>query len=386
MYVTAEMIRDIERRFGTPVEISRRYEMTAEQLAVVRLGTRHGRCHDVTLVIVEGRNAVVTKKPSYPDGAYRTPSGGIEPGEPFEAGAKREAKEETGLEIELERYLIRANVEFRRLGFHPDRSRPNDQRLEGERGRDGVPTYETSDVILWTSHVLQARPIGGMLQPIDTREIVEARWATFDEIRGPIRQALLDSGSPGLRYRAELDGLAVELLNESKMFSLEKYKAEILCHEDGSSRDINFDHFEWDGALAVIGSLLREASSSSATDGKGDELDPRKITADEICTRARDHSFCRVVLCDVSELFRCLQIFVCEDNADRSAFVELTFFPEDVLPSFSVRRLVTLLSHLAFMGKANDFFVRYENASWKFGSTGMGSGVIFTWQDIRNTA
>jgi ADP-ribose pyrophosphatase YjhB (NUDIX family) len=184
MYVSAEIIRDIERRFGTPVEISRRYEMTPEQLAVVRLGTKHGRCHDVTLVIVEGRNAVVTKKPSYPDGAYRTPSGGIEPGEPFEAGAKREAKEETGLEIELERYLIRANVEF----------------------------VGKSDSILWTSNVLQARPTGGTLQPIDTQEIVEARWATFDEIRGPIQQALLDSGSPGLRYRAELDGLAIGLL------------------------------------------------------------------------------------------------------------------------------------------------------------------------------
>ena len=44
-------------------------------------------------------------------------------------------------------------------------------------------------------------------------EIVEARKATIAEITGPIREALLSSGSPGLRYRAKLDGLAVELIN-----------------------------------------------------------------------------------------------------------------------------------------------------------------------------
>lgn len=211
MYMTAEIIREVEQRYGTPVEIAREYEMTAEQLGVVRLGTKHGRCHDVTLVIVDDeRNIVVTRKPSYPPGAYRTPSGGIEPGESFEAGAKREAKEETGLDIELERYLIRAKVRFRRLGFHPDLVPSDESEREDERGRDGVPTYE--DVIDWTTHVLQARPTGGTLHPLDTKEIVEARKATITEITGPIREALLASGKPGLRYRAELDGLATELM------------------------------------------------------------------------------------------------------------------------------------------------------------------------------
>jgi 8-oxo-dGTP pyrophosphatase MutT (NUDIX family) len=207
MYVTAEIIREVEQRYGTPVEIAREYEMTAEQLGIVRLGTKHGRCHDVTLVIVDDeRNLVVTRKPSYPPGAFRAPSGGIEPGESFDDGAIREAKEETGLDIVLEKYLIRAKVRFRRLGFRPAPFHPD------ERGRGRVPTYESSDVIDWTTHVLQARPTGGTLQPLDTREIVEARKATIAEITGPIREALLASGKPGLRYRAELDGLAIELL------------------------------------------------------------------------------------------------------------------------------------------------------------------------------
>lgn len=186
MYVTAEIIREVEQRYGTPVEIARQYEMTPKQLDIVRLGQKHGRCHDVTLVIVDDeRNIVVIRKPSYPLGAYRAPSGGVEMGESFEDGAIREAKEETGLDIVLEKYLIRANVRFR-CGF---------------------------EVIDWTTHVLQARPIGGTLQPIDTKEIVEARKASFAEITGPICETLIATGSPGLRYRAELDGLAIGLLN-----------------------------------------------------------------------------------------------------------------------------------------------------------------------------
>ncbi len=184
MYVTEAMIREVEARYGRPVEIERAYELTPEQLAIVRLGQRHGRCHDVTLVIARGDEIVVTSKPSYPAGAYRTPSGGIEPGETFEMGAAREAREETGLEIALERYLIRSSVRFS----------CGDQQ------------------VLWISHVMQARALGGLLQPLDTREIVEARWATQAEILGPIRQALLASGSPGLCYRAELDGMAIGLL------------------------------------------------------------------------------------------------------------------------------------------------------------------------------
>ncbi|MBC7816735.1 MAG: NUDIX hydrolase [Planctomycetaceae bacterium] len=189
MYVTAEIIREVEQRYGTPVEIVQQYEMTLEQLDIVRLGQKQGRCHDVTLVIVDDeRNIVVIRKPSYPLGAYRTPSGGVELGESFDDGAIREAKEETGLDIVLEKYLIRANVRFR-CGL---------------------------EVIDWTTHVLQARSAGGTLQPIDTKEIVEARKAAISEITGPIREVLIATGSPGLRYRAELDGLAIELMTNER--------------------------------------------------------------------------------------------------------------------------------------------------------------------------
>ncbi len=166
----------MERRYGLPAEIRREYEMTEREFDVVSRSRKHGRSHDVTLFIIAADSIVVIKKPMYPPGAYRAPSGGIAPGEDFEAGALREAHEETGLHVALEEYILRAFVRF---------------------------TCQ-AEAIDWTTHVFSARPESGVLQPIDTHEIVEARLATVEELRGSIREVLLRTGSTGLRYRAEL--------------------------------------------------------------------------------------------------------------------------------------------------------------------------------------
>ena len=186
MYISAETISEMERKYGAPAEIWLAYEMKPVEFDMVLRSQKHGRAHDVTLFIIHEGQVVVTKKPMYPPGAYRAPSGGVAPGERFEDGALREGYEETGLRIKLERYLLRARVRF-----------TSDQRI-----------------IDWTSHVFAARSTGGRLQPIDTREIVEARLATIEELTGNIREAMLGSGSTGLRYRADLNDRTIEKLIE----------------------------------------------------------------------------------------------------------------------------------------------------------------------------
>jgi 8-oxo-dGTP pyrophosphatase MutT (NUDIX family) len=187
MYVTTEIIREVEKRFGTPEEVRLAYEMTEREFDMVRRSQKHGRAHDVTLFIIDQDRIVVIKKPMYPPGAYRAPSGGIDVGEDFETGALREAYEETGLTVALEQYLLRALVAFTCAG----------------------------QIINWTTHVFKARRLEGELQPIDTHEIVEARFATVDELRGSIKAVLLASGSTGLRYRAELGDMVLDLLKLS---------------------------------------------------------------------------------------------------------------------------------------------------------------------------
>src|SRR6266404_2965398 len=201
MYITAETIGQLEKKYGRPRQLSFAYAMTQSEFEVVLASQKHGRAHDVTLFIFDhcdhsaGVNSdddlrvVVIRKPMYPPGAYRAPSGGVSPGELFEQGALREAYEETGLVVSLEEYIIRARVCF----------------STGGRSID------------WTSHVFTSSCAGGKLDPIDTHEIAEARWVTVTEMMGSIRSALLASGSTGLRYRSELADAVVRRLVHDRL-------------------------------------------------------------------------------------------------------------------------------------------------------------------------
>jgi 8-oxo-dGTP pyrophosphatase MutT (NUDIX family) len=188
MYISEEIILDLEKKYGVPEVHDLAYEMSESEFDMVARSQKHGRAHDVTLFIIIDGHVVVIRKPMYPSGAYRAPSGGVEPGEPFEEGALREGYEETGLLIALEEYVVRAQVKFTRQ----------------------------TRVIDWTSHVFTARKIAGELQPVDTHEIVEARLVTPREIMGRIRDALLASGSTGLRYRSELTDVVLRRLTDSR--------------------------------------------------------------------------------------------------------------------------------------------------------------------------
>ena len=164
----------------------------------------------------------------------------------------------------------------------------------------------------------------------------------------------------------------------------ERLTEQILDRDDGSCRDINFDRLDWDGAVAILELLLWDASSAAATDVNGQTLNVLAAGAAGICHHARNNKSCHVVLTDVAELFNRLQVFVCTEE-DGSAFVELTFFPDELLQaSFTTKRLIDKIIQLSTIGRANNFFLRYENASWKLGSAGHGTGVITTRHELQN--
>ncbi len=188
MYTKKEDIRSLEERFGCPEPAEMEYEIKPWEYDVVRRSMKRGRAHDVTFFIRkkddQSRVAVI-RKPFFPPGAFRAPSGAAHPDEGLETGAVREAMEETGLQVELTRYLVRISARFTCSGREP---------------------------IDWTTHVFEAREAGGDLEPRDTFEIEEARWAGLDEIQGDIRQVLLDTGWDLFRYRVALTDLVVSML------------------------------------------------------------------------------------------------------------------------------------------------------------------------------
>jgi ADP-ribose pyrophosphatase YjhB (NUDIX family) len=141
----------------------------------------------VTLFILDADERIaLIRKPPFAEGVWRPPGGGIKPGEDATAGAVREALEETGLRVELRRYLVEAHARFRNGG----RELP------------------------WITHVLLAETLDAALAPDDPGEIAEARWGTLDELGGQLREILLATGRAFWRYRVALHDAALAALRE----------------------------------------------------------------------------------------------------------------------------------------------------------------------------
>jgi ADP-ribose pyrophosphatase YjhB (NUDIX family) len=138
----------------------------------------------VTLFILNGERLALIRKPQFEPGIWRPPGGGVKPGEDFVEGVTREALEETGLDVELQRYLVAAEARF---------------------------LHEPDDVP-WRTHVFLATTDEDELEPRDHEEIAGARWGTLDELAGPLRDRLLASGRAFWRYRVALHDAALAAL------------------------------------------------------------------------------------------------------------------------------------------------------------------------------
>jgi ADP-ribose pyrophosphatase YjhB (NUDIX family) len=188
MHIGRHIVQELVFNFGEP-EVERwDVPMTEGELDRVERHLALGRAHDVSLAIVDGENLAVIRKPRYPPGVYRIPSGGVHPEESFVDGAAREALEETGLLVRIEDYLLQVHATF----------------VSGERRAK------------WTTHVMLARPTGGSLAPRDTREIAEARWIDWTELTDKVNPLLRDSGLGGLAYRARLHERVRDILHSKK--------------------------------------------------------------------------------------------------------------------------------------------------------------------------
>jgi ADP-ribose pyrophosphatase YjhB (NUDIX family) len=174
---------ELRRRYGEPSLLEWDGEISDLEWGVATYNPT--RFHDVTLFILDPADRIaLIRKPHFAHDVFRPPGGGIKPGEGASEGAVREALEETGLHVTLERYLVEAHAQFRNQG----RTLP------------------------WITHVLLARTTDTELVPDDPEEIAEARWGALDELGGSLRTTLLATGRAFWRYRVALHDAALEAL------------------------------------------------------------------------------------------------------------------------------------------------------------------------------
>jgi ADP-ribose pyrophosphatase YjhB (NUDIX family) len=181
-HVDEDMLASVRARYGEPFVLRWEGEVTDPELALITYSP--GRRHDVTLFVTNGSRLALIRKPHFEPGIWRTPGGGIKQDEGFVEGAVREGLEELGVEIELGRYLVRADVIFR----FADQAEP------------------------WATHVFSATTEAEVLAPQDTAEIAEARWGSAAELAGPVRERLLATGRALWRYRVALHDAALSEL------------------------------------------------------------------------------------------------------------------------------------------------------------------------------
>jgi 8-oxo-dGTP pyrophosphatase MutT (NUDIX family) len=186
MHVDEELLAPLRRRYGEPDRLTWEGEISEAEHALATYNP--DRTHDVTLFITNGERLALIRKPRFDEGVWRPPGGGIKPGEEPVAAMGREALEETGLRIEVRRYLVLAHALFR---------------------------YREVD-LAWRTHVFHATTEDTDIAARDLEEIEAARWGTAAELAGPLRERLLATGRAFWHYRVALHDAALAALSRAE--------------------------------------------------------------------------------------------------------------------------------------------------------------------------
>lgn len=176
-------------------------------------------------------------------------------------------------------------------------------------------------------------------------------------------------------------------LKEIVMISVQQIQARLL-DQDGGCRDINFENPTWDGATNLIRWFLQNYTLISATTGQGTDIKADLANSQAYTLSVSAEEYIHLVGENSKELISDLQIFISNpQNGENGApFVELTFFPDALSETFSGSGFVHFVEEMKQRLQASRYYVRYENASWRFGSSGLGTGVIFQSGDVKDIA
>ncbi len=132
---------------------------------------------------------------------------------------------------------------------------------------------------------------------------------------------------------------------------------------DGSCRDINFaECILTSGAIDVLGFLASSWTCVQAMTGEGDE-----IANAELQGNLRLASGSLSTIWNGGRNPEHIQAYFYWDEPD-NVFCEITFFPQDFDGgTFKLMEFLSMLSKLVLAAGSDEYYIRYEDASWRHG-------------------
>jgi ADP-ribose pyrophosphatase YjhB (NUDIX family) len=186
-WIDEREVAELAQRYG-PLE-RRHYALEVGKRVFTYWREERGDCRgEVALFILRPNgNVILHAKDFYPEGIYRVPTGGIEWGEDVVTAVHREAREETGLTVVIERCLGILEYEFRYQG----------------------------EMLPFVSYVFLLRENGGQLCPQDKGERItsfgEVPLTELEAVARNLRAIEADWRDWG-QYRAIAHSFAAEVL------------------------------------------------------------------------------------------------------------------------------------------------------------------------------
>jgi hypothetical protein len=161
--------------------------------------------------------------------------------------------------------------------------------------------------------------------------------------------------------------------------------AMFLLDADGSTRDVTFTPVSVEGLRAFLDLLLSKYDVVSARNADGKDVASLLRAASGNDAFGDTVGYVHVVLEGFGLLIPVLQLFVDWPVDERAYSLELSFFPSDLdAQAFQVHAFVALIEEWRSILDAEDYYVRYENASWELYDVD-GLGVIYSGHQLESS-
>ena len=159
------------------------------------------------------------------------------------------------------------------------------------------------------------------------------------------------------------------------MFNIEAIE-EQLADEDGSLRDINIEKLDHQDLEKLVAWYSKNYKVSLALNSEGEDI-KAMIGTENFINKFQNYVIIYATSSVNNILIKDLNFFIIK-NVDGSYAIEMDFKPRKI----KFDEFCNFLKQILDCTKKREYYVKYENVSWKYGDVSEGSGVIFSCKNV----